>query len=100
MTTLLLIRHGETDANGNRLTGWQSGWPLNSRGKEQVRSLIHVIRNYPITAIYTSPLQRCVETAELLGHPRGLRPIAVDTLGEVRVGEWTGMTLAELEGRE
>jgi broad specificity phosphatase PhoE len=47
-------------------------------------------------AIYTSPLERAVETAEILGEPRGLSPVIRDDLGELRFGEWEGRTFEEL----
>ncbi len=47
-------------------------------------------------AIYTSPLERAIETAEVLGEPHGLRPVIRDGLGELRFGEWEGQTFEEL----
>ncbi len=51
-------------------------------------------------AIYTSPLERAVETAEAIGRVHGLRPQTVEDLGEVRIGEWEGLTMEELDRRE
>jgi broad specificity phosphatase PhoE len=47
-------------------------------------------------AIYTSPLERALETAEILGKPHGLSPVIREDLGELRFGEWEGKTFEEL----
>jgi probable phosphoglycerate mutase len=53
-----------------------------------------------IRAIYTSPLERAIETAEPLARRHGLTPQRVEQLGEIRFGEWEGLTMEELERRE
>src|SRR3954454_5362733 len=68
MTTFLLIRHGETDANGKSIMGWRPGWHLNARGREQVEKLARRLERAPIRAVYTSPLERALETAEPVAH--------------------------------
>ncbi len=52
-----------------------------------------------MAAIYSSPLERAIETARALGEPHGLEPRIEDAFGEVRMGEWEGMEIAALEGR-
>jgi|SRR4051794_10953983 broad specificity phosphatase PhoE len=96
MTTFLLVRHGETDAVGRFLTGWKTGCHLNDRGKLQVSRLAQSLLGLAMQAIYTSPLERAVETAEILGKPQGLSPVIRDDLGELRFGEWEGKTFEEL----
>lgn len=97
MPTLLLIRHGENDwLKKGILVGHTPGVPLNARGLEQAAVLCDVLQSLPIRAIYSSPLQRAVETAaplaEALGLPVQVRPGLVDT----NVGEWAGRELREL----
>jgi probable phosphomutase (TIGR03848 family) len=99
MTTFLLIRHGETDAVGKSLMGWMPGWHLNDRGRHQVETLAGRLARLPIRAIYTSPLERAIETAEAIARAHGLAPQPVEGLGEVHVGEWEGLSMAELEPR-
>jgi len=53
-----------------------------------------------LKAVYTSPLERAVETAEPIARRHGLDPQRVDALGEMRLGEWEGLTFAELEHLE
>src|SRR6516165_10256587 len=72
MTTFLLIRHGETDAVGKSIMGWAPGWRLNTSGRSQVENLAKRLEALPLRAIYTSPLERALETAEAIGKSHGL----------------------------
>ena len=97
MPTLLLIRHGENDfLKQDRLPGRLPGIPLNQRGREQAVALAETMKTLPIQAIYSSPLERAVETAgplaQALGLPIQLRPALLDT----DVGEWQGRYLKDL----
>lgn len=96
MTTLLLIRHADTDAVGNTLAGWQAGWHLNPRGLKQAEGLTKNLAALPIRAIYSSPLERCRETAEALAKPHGLKLNPRTALGEMRMGTWEGRRFDEL----
>lgn len=58
------------------------------------------MRRFPIRAVYTSPLERAVETAEAIARKHSLKPEQVEEIGEIRIGEFEGMTLEELERRE
>lgn len=100
MTTFLLIRHGETDAVGREIMGWRTGWHLNANGRAQAKRLADRLARRRLEAIYTSPLERAVETAALVGAPHGLEPRPDADLAEVRFGEWEGSRFADLEGRE
>jgi broad specificity phosphatase PhoE len=100
MTTFLLIRHGETDAVGKSMMGWKPGWRLNPAGKHQVDRLSAKLAGLPVKAVYTSPLERAVETASAVAAPHGVTVEKVDELGEVHLGEWEGLTIAELDRRE
>jgi len=99
MTTLLLARHGETD--WNRDGRWQ-GWadpPLNETGREQARELADQLRATPFDAVYSSDLKRAHETAVIVAEPHGV-PVVVDPdLREIDIGEWSGLTRAEIDER-
>src|SRR5437764_2130754 len=97
MTTFLLIRHGETDAVGKSLMGWRPGLHLNTRGKGQAEELAKTLCELPIRAVYTSPLERAIETAEPLARRHGLSPIPLPDLGEMHLGEWEGLSMTELD---
>jgi broad specificity phosphatase PhoE len=97
MTTLLLIRHAETDAVGKLIAGSLPGWHLNSTGKAQAARLAERLRHIPIAAIYTSPLERAVETAEPIASQHQLELNRLSDLEEMRMGAWEGMTIADLD---
>ena len=69
MTTLLLIRHGQTDANGKSIMGWQKGWHLNAAGQQQVAALAERLKRIPIRAVYTTPLRRARDFERYLDTP-------------------------------
>lgn len=98
MTTVLLVRHGRTTANGaGVLAGWTEGVGLDEAGRTQVTSLAARLTGVPLAAVVTSPLQRCLETVDLMlaGHDPVERHVD-DRLGEVRYGDWTGGELKKL----
>ena len=98
MTTLLLVRHGRTTANGaGVLAGWTEGVSLDDVGREQVTALATRLGPVPLTAVVTSPLQRCLETTDLMLVGRDDVPRHVDErVGEVRYGDWSGEKLSKL----
>ena len=100
MTTFLLIRHGETDAVGRLMAGWQPGWHLNENGKRQVERLAQRLAALSIRAVYTSPLERAVETAEAIARQHALASRKLEELGEFHMGEWQGWNMTDLESRE
>jgi len=99
MTTILLARHGETEWNRiGRYQGWADP-TLNETGREQARSLAAQLRSTPIDAVYSSDLRRAHETAEIVAEPHGVPVVVEPGLREVNVGEWSGLTRAEVERR-
>ncbi|HEV8572326.1 MAG TPA: histidine phosphatase family protein [Actinomycetota bacterium] len=96
MAVLLLIRHAVTDATGKRLYGRAPGFHLSERGREQAGRLAGRLRDLPIAAVYSSPLERCVETAQPVADSRGLAITTVPDLSEVDAGRWTGRTFTVL----
>ena len=99
MTTLLLVRHGETDWNAERRWQGHADVPLNERGREQARRLADSFSEDDVDAIYASDLARARETAEILGARLG-RPVVVDPdLREIDVGSREGLTGEEVGTR-
>lgn len=96
---LLLVRHGETDWNRDRLLQGQVDVPLNATGRLQAHNLAVRLCDWKIDALYSSDLSRAAETAAIVGNLLGLeRRLAAD-LREIDVGCWGGLTHAELESR-
>ncbi len=82
------------------MMGWMPGWRLNARGKQQVEALAEKLARLPIRAIYSSPLERAIETAAAVAQRHGLDPQPLDDLGELHFGEWEGLIMAELDRNE
>jgi probable phosphomutase (TIGR03848 family) len=96
-TYLLLIRHGENDWVGtDRLAGRTPDVHLNEKGQQQAANLATLLAKQPIAAIYSSPLERCLETAQPLAALLNQTIIAEPGLLEVDYGEWRGAHLKEL----
>lgn len=97
MPLFLLIRHGENDyVKTGRLAGRAPGVHLNERGRKQAAELGEALRSAPITALYTSPLERAVETAAPIAAARGLEVITAPNLIETDIGAWQGAELKKL----
>ena len=100
MTTFLLVRHGETDAVGKTIVGRMPGVHLNATGRAHARRLAQRLSRLPIRAIYSSPLERALETAEPVAASLDLAPHLTEDLSEVRCGGWEGAAIADLDQRE
>ena len=99
MTTVLLVRHGLTASTGQLLTGWTPGVSLDDRGLAQAKALAERLAPVPVTAIVTSPLERCRQTAEAIAAARDGEPLPVkedEQFAEVNYGDWTGQPLKRL----
>ncbi len=98
-TILLLVRHGETDANVAGTWQGATDHPLNARGQAQAQALArHLAAHHPdIRAIYTSPLRRARQTAEAVVQSLGEVPLFEHAgLAEYNLGAWEGLTYEEL----
>ena len=96
MTTLFFVRHGVTSHTGNKLSGWMPGIHLNDEGRRQAEAAAAHLANTKFKAIYSSPIERCLETAEIIAARHKLEPVTNDALGEVEYGTWTNRSLKSL----
>jgi probable phosphoglycerate mutase len=94
--TLVLVRHGSTDAMTARLCGRLPGFHLNARGRDEALAAAERLRHRPVVAVYASPLERAIETARPIADAHGLRVDTVAGLHEVDFGHWTGLEFAAL----
>ena len=98
MTKVVLIRHGRSTANAEGvLAGRAPGVSLDETGRCQAADVGAKLMGVPIAAAYTSPMERCVETAALAGFPDAEQ---VDGISECDYGEWTGSQLRDLSSQE
>lgn len=99
ITRLLLVRHGETEANvAGRMQG-RGNDPLTPRGRQQARAVAARLKaaGQPIEAIYSSSLLRASQTADTIGAALGLTPRLRDALQEMHLGDLDGADNATLE---
>jgi probable phosphoglycerate mutase len=98
VTTVLFLRHGLTALTGPVLTGWTPGVHLDERGRAQVAALGSRLAPVALAAIVSSPLERCLETADAVAAGREPAPErhVDERIGEVRYGAWTGGELKKL----
>lgn len=96
-TRILLIRHGINDfIKARKLAGRTPGVHLNEEGRAQARALAERLGDAGIAAIYASPLERTLDTAEPLALRLGLTVGVVNGVAESDCGEWTGGDIDEL----
>jgi len=98
-TTIFLVRHGETDWNRDSRFQGRADPPLNAVGRTQAEALAGRLAAEPVAIAYTSPLRRATETAEILAGHLDVALRTHDTLMEVDVGSWSGLTRTEVESR-
>ena len=101
MSTLLLLRHGLTALTGPVLVGRTPGVHLDERGQRQAAAVAERVAALPLTAIVTSPLERCVDTAEYVRAAQqaaGREPEwhVDERITECGYGAWTGRPIKEL----
>jgi broad specificity phosphatase PhoE len=99
LTEVLLARHGETDWNRESRFQGHADPPLNDLGRQQAAELADALANEELAAVYSSPLRRALETAEIVAARHELRAIPLEGLREVDVGSWQGLTRDEVEQR-
>jgi probable phosphoglycerate mutase len=90
MQTLLLVRHGKAEFKPGHLYGWTPGVHLSAEGRDEVKKLAERMESLRFTAVYSSPLERAVETAEAIMDGRRQEIRIAEGLGEVKYGKWQG----------
>ena len=96
-TTVLLIRHGENEwTQSHKLAGRTPGVHLNDYGRQQAKALGQRLAKHELNAIYASPLERTMETAEAIATPHQLKVRPRPGIIEVDYGTWTGQAIKKL----
>jgi len=97
MPLMLLIRHGENEfVKTGKMAGQLPDVHLNERGRKQAAELAEAMKKVPLKAIYASPLERAVETAEPLAEGRKLEIQLRPQLMDSDIGKWHGRTLKQV----
>ena len=97
MTTFFLIRLASCDGLGQTLWGRTPGIRLNEKGRLEAQQLAERCEGVKFDAIYSSPLERALETAEPIARKMKLDITNNDALKEIDFGEWSGKTFEQLQ---
>ena len=98
MTTILLVRHGETVDNARQIMQGQTQGELNEQGREQALKVAERLSSEPIDAVVASDLHRAIQTAEYIAVPHGLPVTTTKLLRERDWGSFTGRFIPDLRG--
>ena len=98
-TRLYLVRHGATPLTAEDRFSGAANVYLSDEGRDQVEHLARRLADDQISAIYSSPLDRTIETATIISKLHGLSPTPDDGLREISHGHWEGLTRKEVEER-
>jgi len=96
VTTLLLIRHAITDMTGKRLYGRSEGISISELGTEQAASLARRMAEVRLDTLYSSPLERCLQTARPIEDACGVKLRKLPGVIEIDYGTWTGRPFTSL----
>jgi broad specificity phosphatase PhoE len=96
VSTIYLVRHGQTDWNRDLIYRGRTEIPLNETGIKQARCVGEAFAHEGVHGIYTSPLSRAARTAEVIGEALGVKPVADEGLLDIDYGRWSGKSLKEI----
>ncbi|HUV15914.1 MAG TPA: histidine phosphatase family protein, partial [Pelolinea sp.] len=82
MRQILLVRHGTTEWVDKHVLHGITDIPLNENGLRQARETARALKSIKASHMYTSPLSRCLQTAEIIGEQADLKPVMLDGLKE------------------
>lgn len=97
MTRLILVRHGQSEANLARSFAGHTDAPLTDLGRAQAEAAGEYLRRFRIDIAYASDLRRAYDTAAIIAARHQLTPIPDAALREVFAGEWEGRLFSDLE---
>lgn len=103
MATVILVRHGRSTANASGvLAGRASGVNLDQIGRDQAAVAGERLANVPLAGVVSSPLERCVQTAQFIIDRQATAPYApIDPeITECDYGQWQGRTLSDLSSED
>ena len=89
-TVILLVRHGETAWNRDKIFRGTYDIPLNDTGQAQAKLLVKILKKRKIAAAYSSPLSRAYQTAQISLSEHNIEPAIEERLTDINYGDWTG----------
>lgn len=100
MTTLLLVRHGETVDNVRQIMQGQTQGELNEKGIAQAQEVSMKLKDDPIDVFISSDLKRSMDTCRMIAEPHGKEIVTTPLLREREWGSFTGCFIPDLKDRE
>jgi probable phosphoglycerate mutase len=100
MPQILLIRPGTTEYDQQGRVQGTLDIPLCEDGRQEVEVLVAEVKDQPITAIYTSPVQSAKQTAEAIGASLELKVKTLENLQNLNHGLWQGMLVADVRAKQ
>ena len=98
MTELFLVRHGETEWNAGEIFRGRVDIDLSPVGRQQAELLAHYLKDIKLGTIFTSPLKRALQTAQIIAAGRNSTPVETEPgLIDIDFGDWQGMPRTEVE---
>ena len=97
MTTIYLVRHGQTAWNREEVFRGRADIPLNEIGRKEALLTGEYLEKVKASAIYSSPLSRAVETAEAISRYQGKEVLISDGLIDIDFGRWQGVSHEEVK---
>ena len=98
MTTILMVRHGESEANRNEIFAGHFDADLEDRGLKQAQKTAEYIKeNYKVDKVYSSDLKRAFKTGKCISDLLGLEIFPTEKLREISAGKWDGMKFSDLQ---
>ncbi|MBE6934362.1 MAG: histidine phosphatase family protein [Ruminococcaceae bacterium] len=99
MKTIILVRHGQSETNVQKVFTGQIDAPLTELGRKQAQLMAEYVDQYHVDKIYVSPLQRAVDTANAIAQRQGCMTVKCDALMEINAGAWQGLSFEEIGER-
>lgn len=99
MTHIILVRHGNTPWNKDKIFRGSKDIPLDDQGREEARALAEWLQDESIHAAYTSPLSRSRDTALAIARYHDLEVVDLPGLADLSYGDWEGLPLKEVKVR-
>lgn len=92
-----MIRHGEVPSNVNKVYAGRSPERLTEKGMCQAREVSEKLKEYEVDTIYSSPIQRALQTAQIISEQKHLKLHVQEAFREIEMGPWEGMSEVDVE---
>lgn len=97
MTSIYLVRHGQTAWNKSEVFRGRADVPLNERGMREAELAAEYFRGIKVDAVYASPISRAMQTAEKIAGVCGVRVLSLPGITDMSFGDWEGRAIREVE---